>query len=650
MEVTSTQNANTTQETSKVATKQQSEQTQTTLFKSLQEKETNPKDITYEEYKSLTREEIDKLYPKDTKKEENDIATSLHIKVHMTDDETMNKVLFEKELESLDSIDAEYLKSATNVFNTTFEAWSSFAYSAMSFSTSVTQFHSVAMAQVSGAQSSFHTCSMSMQISIGNIARELTFDRTMVQNAQNGVSSSERFSASQVIDSLEMIGVKYQQIATENQYGQESYFYQGMNSFEIYKNDIKDEYSKRTENNDMILYTHTSISSYSKIAYESYYNSLGAYEEKNYGNDEYQGVKDSLNSIASMIKDGKSFPGDQTLQEALNTLEINSHNKMAREQYKASTTKYYEDKFTDEDFENLLDKLNINDLNEDEKELYKSILKDNWISNEEVESLSFEQMQTLNRFYKEVDSNHSLIQESIILSDYRAQKLLDVAELTMDDAFNEAAYDILKSANSDEEIAVFSSLVMERDKGVGYGSYFRETGIDRLSRPTKDPQEVLENLILQATSGVKSATNDADREFYEGMLNIYSTLSSEYEKNIEEQGSNYKGKKEFNIDISKELIDELSSIADENIYPLYNEFYEYMINDVNRLLEDTKEKEIYEKRIDFILEDIQRGLDGIEEGIPRVDKEENIKKVNRAKEILESFQSTLQSVTNKASE
>ena len=644
----------TTESTSTTATQtaskvQKSEKGDSTLFDELQKTKTNPKDITYEEYKKLTREDIDKLYPKDTKKEQNDEATSLHIKVHMTDDETMNRVLFDKELEALDSVDAEYLKSATGVFNASFEAWSASEFNLMSFYISGQQLHDSAMAYASGVESSFHSYSMSMEVSIGNISRTLTYTRTVEQNADE-VIAKEYFTASQVIDGLEMISTKYKEIATQKDYGKESHFYEGIKAFDKYKDDIKNEYSKRTQENEMVLYAHTCASSYSRIQYESYYNAIGAYEEKKYGNDEYQEVKDSLNSIASMIKDGKSFSGDKALQDSLELLQANKENKYAYNKHKASMQEYHSKRFTDEYFEGLLDKLNINDLSKDEKEIYKSILKDGWITNEEIEALSFEQIQTLSRFYKETDSTGSYIQESLILSDFRAKKLLSTAELTMDDAFNEAAYNMLKSMKSDEEIATFSSLVMETHHGIGYGSYFRDIAVDPLNRPTKNPKEVLENLILQAENGVEYATNDADREFYEGMLNVYNTLYSEYEKNIEEQGLNYKGKKGFNIDISKGLVDELSSIINQKIPPLSGRGYKAIVDNINRLLDDTKDEKIYEKRIDFVLEDIQRGIEGIEKVTPRIDEEEKIKKLDRAKEILESFQTTLQSVTNKEDE
>jgi len=279
MEVTSTTTANSTQSTTNVnSTKVDNETTKSLLFENLQDKQTDPKDITYEEYKELTRADIDKLYPKDTKKEQNDEATSLHIKANMTDDETMNRVLFDKELEALDSIDAEYLKSATGVFNAAFEAWTSVSYCTTPSSTGVSHVHVASMVQVLGEDDSFHN---------------IVFDGNMMYEAKNSIKFSEDFSASQVMDTLGMIGTQYKMAANENQYEEETDFYKGVKAFEIYQNDIKNEYSKRTQNNDMILYTYTRGSIYSRISYDSYYNSIGKEQEIKYSNDEYQGRKNA---------------------------------------------------------------------------------------------------------------------------------------------------------------------------------------------------------------------------------------------------------------------------------------------------------------------------------------------------------------------
>ncbi|MDY0328084.1 MAG: hypothetical protein RBR07_07545 [Arcobacteraceae bacterium] len=63
----------------------------------------DPADITYDEYKTFTKDNIEQLYPKDTMPKENEKANSLLIMVIGTDDEILNKVLFDKEIQSYNS-------------------------------------------------------------------------------------------------------------------------------------------------------------------------------------------------------------------------------------------------------------------------------------------------------------------------------------------------------------------------------------------------------------------------------------------------------------------------------------------------------------------------------------------------------------------
>lgn len=69
------------------------------LFDSLLSNATKPTDITYDEYKKLSVEDIANLYPKESMPDEYDKAISLHTKAHASEDEILNQVLFDKELE-----------------------------------------------------------------------------------------------------------------------------------------------------------------------------------------------------------------------------------------------------------------------------------------------------------------------------------------------------------------------------------------------------------------------------------------------------------------------------------------------------------------------------------------------------------------------
>ena len=73
------------------------------LFDSLLSNATKPTDITYNEYKNLSVEDIANLYTKESMSDEYDKAIALHTSAHFSDDEILNQVLFDKELDSYGS-------------------------------------------------------------------------------------------------------------------------------------------------------------------------------------------------------------------------------------------------------------------------------------------------------------------------------------------------------------------------------------------------------------------------------------------------------------------------------------------------------------------------------------------------------------------
>ena len=81
------------------------------LFDSLLSKNTPAKNITYDEYKNLSVEDLEKLFPKQSMPEENEKALSLHTKAQASEDEILNQVLFDKELEFYGSDAQQYVSS-----------------------------------------------------------------------------------------------------------------------------------------------------------------------------------------------------------------------------------------------------------------------------------------------------------------------------------------------------------------------------------------------------------------------------------------------------------------------------------------------------------------------------------------------------------
>ena len=89
------------------------------LFENLLKKEVLPKDISYSEYKNLTEDDIERLFPKDSMPKENAKAIALHTKANYSEDEILNQVLFDKELEFSDSEVDTYVSRSLDFFTKT---------------------------------------------------------------------------------------------------------------------------------------------------------------------------------------------------------------------------------------------------------------------------------------------------------------------------------------------------------------------------------------------------------------------------------------------------------------------------------------------------------------------------------------------------
>lgn len=71
-----------------------------------------PNELSFSEYKTFSNQDIDRLYPINLMPEANKQAKSLLVKVNMTNDENLNKILFDKELVLSQSIYKDYFKVA----------------------------------------------------------------------------------------------------------------------------------------------------------------------------------------------------------------------------------------------------------------------------------------------------------------------------------------------------------------------------------------------------------------------------------------------------------------------------------------------------------------------------------------------------------
>ena len=190
------------------------------------------------------------------------------------------------------------------------------------------------------------------------------------------------------------------------------------------------------------------------------------------------------------------------------------------------------------EFDKLLDKLEIDDISQEDKEVFLSILFDKKITKEEFHSLSFEQVQTLNEFTSRSDLDGSPMAGTFFMFEgLELAPYLATPNISDDSNYNKAVFNVLKELNlSQEEGISFINEVMggtrnmeevrdfenrltseQYDSGVRYKTYIGQ-----------DMQEFISDKLSKLEKGLSSSSDEVVKKEYEFYINIYTQIQNEY--------------------------------------------------------------------------------------------------------------------------
>lgn len=190
---------------------------------------------------------------------------------------------------------------------------------------------------------------------------------------------------------------------------------------------------------------------------------------------------------------------------------INLYNEVVKE---------YEEEDKKE-FQELLKKLKITNLSEDEKEKFRLILKDEEFSNIEMDNLSYEQMKKISQLISQRDSNDIPIEGTFVALGSRTEALLKTITATNDDSFNKALFKKVKSLNTIEEINNFLLPLLNHI----------DDQLKKFDEIIKlNMSKVLSGLITRFQKEREKAEHQEIKEHYQGMIDMYSDFQEFYEK------------------------------------------------------------------------------------------------------------------------
>ena len=313
-------------------------------------------------------------------------------------------------------------------------------------------------------------------------------------------------------------------------------------------------------------------------------------------------------------------------------------------------------KLSQKQFENLINKLDLKGLSQKEKELYKSIIEDGYISNKEIKDLSYEEVKTLGKFVFKKDDSGEYIDETLINSDLKAGTLLSTAVISDNEDFNKSVFKMVEKLEKDEDITSFMYLItgtFHSNKLIAFPE------LQEIKYEGKDIKELLEDRIstfegmleVSASAELSKTLKSVINQF-EDLLNIFDNISKG-----EKQSSS---KSSYNVDITQELIDDLMSMMETGLTKTEIEALEKLITQIKNKIEDSKEEKVAEEEIEELLKELENKIKEIKQRVTgddtvevnkeskNIDKEGLSIKMQEFKSMVQSLEKTLEKVQEEA--
>ena len=196
-----------------------------------------------------------------------------------------------------------------------------------------------------------------------------------------------------------------------------------------------------------------------------------------------------------------------------------------------------------DDFDKLVSKVEVS-FNEKEGNKIFSIVEDRYISEEEILSLSYEEVKKLKELIIEEDENGNVYDASLIRSNYRVSSFMATSLISDNEDFNKAIFEKLKTLKNEKETVLFMAAITGSfgiqsavawyekidDEGKTFGfSKIRDNDIEKY---LKDKIKYLKDILDDGVSPLASKTYEKVLSWYEDILENYSSIKKEREYRV----------------------------------------------------------------------------------------------------------------------
>jgi|GEM_PF-3351058 len=196
-----------------------------------------------------------------------------------------------------------------------------------------------------------------------------------------------------------------------------------------------------------------------------------------------------------------------------------------------------------DDFDKLVTKCEVS-FNEKEQNKIFSIVEDRYITEDEIMSLSYEQVKKLKELIIEEDEDGNVYDASLIRSNYRVSSFMATSLISDNEDFNKAIFEKLKTLKDEKETVLFMAAITGSfgiqsavawyekidDEGKTFGfSKIKENDIEKY---LKDKIKYLKDILDDGVSALASKTYEKVLSWYEDILENYSSIKKEREYRV----------------------------------------------------------------------------------------------------------------------
>ena len=196
-----------------------------------------------------------------------------------------------------------------------------------------------------------------------------------------------------------------------------------------------------------------------------------------------------------------------------------------------------------DDFDKLVSKVEVS-FNEKEGNKIFSIVEDRYISEEEILSLSYEEVKKLKELIIEEDEKGNVYDASLIRSNYRVSSFMATSLISDNEDFNKAIFEKLKTLKDEKETVLFMAAITGSfgiqsvvawyekidDEGKTFGfSKIKENNIEKY---LKDKIKYLKDILDDGVSALASKTYEKVLSWHEDILENYNSIKKEREYRV----------------------------------------------------------------------------------------------------------------------